>query len=411
MSTNALSYFARGLASSALLAVAALSSAQFSLNVVAFPIKPAYSGTNPSIAIPAGAIPTDSTARAVNSLGQVAGNATYSVGAPQGLYTGATGASPVGVASSAPSGAASLGFTALSSNGFGAGTASFAVGASSDKRQAFRYSGGTVTPLGTFGYNGTSTGAGVNASGTVVGDSINPAGNDRGFYATVGGGLVDIGTLPGGTDSAALAINDAGTIVGSASAEDGTNRAIIYQGGNMKELAPMVSSGFTFYGPTAAALSQSGGFIVGNSFASTPDFSFFGNRAFLNTGASATSAGTTVVIPFLYNNKGMTVTGVNSLGWAVGFTTNTSNANTGFLYANGALIDLSTLLPAGYSFGAASITGITDNGYLSATLVGPGSTGSFAALLQITPQAVPEPTTLAALGLGALVVLRRRRRA
>lgn len=69
----------------------------------------------------------------------------------------------------------------------------------------------TVTDLGTLG-GSSSHAASVNASGQVVGDSLNATGKDRAF-AYWHGTMIDLGTL-GGDFSSASGINDNGQVVG-----------------------------------------------------------------------------------------------------------------------------------------------------------------------------------------------------
>lgn len=86
---------------------------------------------------------------------------------------------------------------------------------------AFRYSGGVMTNLGTLGGLASAATA-INSTGTVVGWADLASGASHAFSDS-GGVMTDLGTLDGGAGtSKALAINSAGEIAGWSTAAGGT---------------------------------------------------------------------------------------------------------------------------------------------------------------------------------------------
>ncbi len=74
--------------------------------------------------------------------------------------------------------------------------------------------------------------------------------------------MTDLGTLPGFSESQANGINDGGQVVGWAYADDGTNRAFLYNNGKMTDLNTLIdlASGWTL---TWANAINDNGQIVG----------------------------------------------------------------------------------------------------------------------------------------------------
>jgi len=114
------------------------------------------------------------------------------------------------------------------------------VGASSNiggqPAQAFLYSGGVMTGLGTLG--GTSSYAdGINDSGQVVGQAFTNGLSQYHAFGYSSGVMTDLGTLPGAmySDSAATGINNSGQVVGYSYASSGIH-AFLYSGGAMTDL-------------------------------------------------------------------------------------------------------------------------------------------------------------------------------
>ncbi len=216
--------------------------------------------------------------------------------------------------------------------------------------QAFVYSNGTFQDLGTLPGGSWSAAYGINDAGTVVGYGTLGSGICRGFIWTAGGGMTEIGTF-GGANSYAYAVNQSGEVVGEASLASGYENAFVDIGGVMTDLGTLAG---------------------GNSWAY----------------------------------------GINDSGSIVGYSWSPSGADpTAFLYANGHMLDLNSLLAPGSGWQLFEAYGINDSG----DIVGSGLYDGVASSFLLTPggviNAVPEPSAILAIlvGLGLLASLRRRR--
>ena len=117
----------------------------------------------------------------------------------------------------------------------------------------------TVTDLGTLG-GSTSYAWAVNASGQVVGEAMNSAGNYRAF-AYWQGKMIDLGTLGGDFSSAAFGINDSGQIVGTASTATNADHAFLFSfaTGTMIDLGTLGGNN------SSAAAINNHGIVVGEA--------------------------------------------------------------------------------------------------------------------------------------------------
>ena len=270
---------------------------------------------------------------------------------------------------------------------------------------AFRVTGTTMTDLGTLG-GSNSAGTAINASGQVVGSS-DTAGNTQShaFRTTAGGTIVagsDLGTL-GGTFSQAFGINDSGQAVGYAETAGGllhafrtTATGAIVAGSDLGTLGGTFSQalGINASGQAVGYAETAGGLL----------------HAFRTTATGAIVAGSDL------GTLGGTFSeafAINASGHVVG-TSETSTAGVfhAFIFDGTAMFDLNSRLLG--STGGIVLTdalGINDSGQVVA--LGRGSDG-FTRSFLLGPAAVPEPGTLALLGIGSgglLVYLRGRRRA
>ncbi len=329
--------------------------------------------------------------------------------------------------------------TAINASGQVAG---YATTASGDTRPV-RYSGGTLTDLGTLG--GTfSYGYGINASGTVVGNSYTGT-VYRAFSAPVGGSITSLGSV-GTAGSYASAINDSGVAVGRS--WNVTNTGIdpaSYSGGSVTSL----STGGGFSGG-AGGINANGDIVGGIESAGTniTDLFLYHNGVLSDLGNMGGGGTFSEAFGTAINNSGLIVgsgnlseqgpdhafyysggafhdmgtlnggyqsgaSGVNSSGEIVGYSWlgNNGNNTAAFLYANGSMIDLNTLLPNNSGWQLATANGINDSGLIVGTGTINGQTHGYI-LDRGQASATPEPGSFALLGAGGLMAgyLRSRRR-
>lgn len=188
--------------------------------------------------------------------------------------------------------------------------------------QGFLWQNGTMSKLGTLG-GGQVEPLSINSSDMVTGKASVAGGA---FHAFIwqNGVMTDLGTLAGGTTSVGEAINDSGVVAGFATDSAGNDHAALWTNGQMTELPSL--TGFTV------------------SFANSE----------------------------------------NSKGWVVG-EANNGTGEVAVLWANGAIYNLNSFLPANTGWILGDATSINDHGQV----IGIGTDGG-----QLTGFELTLPTSL-----------------
>jgi probable HAF family extracellular repeat protein len=237
-------------------------------------------------------------------------------------------------------------------------------------KPAFLYTNGVRIPIND-GPPVPISAKAINNAGDVVGVLNNRA------YIFSGGNVTLLGTL-GGKYSAATGINNNGQVVGYADIPNSNDyRPFLYSNGKMSDLSSQLPNN-SF--PTAI---NNAGQVVGRT----------GFSGFLYSGGKVTLLGTLGGVtsnPAAINDAGQVVGSsyLNGYGGVVH----------AFLYKNGKMIDLNTMISPEYDFTLLEAFGINNKGQIVG--VGVGRSGPQAFLL--TPTDLPEPTSLMLLGTGAL---------
>ena len=250
----------------------------------------------------------------------------------------------------------------------------------------FLYSDGKLTDLGSLGYR-TWAGS-INATAQVVGASE----VDSNIWHAVlysDGELADLGTM-GGERSEAFSINDSGAIVGLSTVVDrGRFHAFLYVDGTFMDISPRE----TVYSSIALAINNAGQ-VVGT----------YDNRAFLYSEGHAIDLGVvgsanglndegdvvgsarfgSQTHAFLYSQGVMTDLGVlpgdinssagsiNSAGQIVGSSEGQGDFRFHpFLYSDGQMVPLQSLLPEGSGWRVFAGGGINEAGQITGTGIDP----------------------------------------
>ena len=183
----------------------------------------------------------------------------------------------------------------------------------------------------------------INSSGLAVGGGCIPG---MRAISMKDGVVTDLGTL-GGSTSLAFSVNASGQIVGSSdTTTPNVRHAFLYQNGAMTDLGPILGTTGSSYAGDINAVGQ-----IAGSAAPMGE----GPRAFIYD----TRDNSIIDLGAL---PGTTIRGtmaINASGQVVG-----SSGDRAFLYRDGAMIDLNTLLPANSGWVLKEAVGINDRGQI-----------------------------------------------
>jgi probable HAF family extracellular repeat protein len=279
---------------------------------------------------------------------------------------------------------------------------------------AFLYSGGMMTDLGTVGGR-NSYGYGINNAGQVTGYSWTTGNATDHAFLSTGGLMTDLGTL-GGSSSRGFGINNIGQVTGkSFTTGDATYSGFLYSGG------PMTNIGILANGRD---INDAGQFTVDSVLTG---FEYAINNSGQITGHYVESSGYSHA--FLYSGGSRTDLGtlggdysygyaINNIGQVTGYSFTTGNTDVHpFIYSDGVMSDLTTLIDPASGWVLRYTQGINDSGQIVGygNRIGSNSLRAFLLNPITSNAAVPEPTTWAtmlagfALMGGALRGTKRRR--
>jgi probable HAF family extracellular repeat protein len=192
------------------------------------------------------------------------------------------------------------------------------------ENHAFVFSTSGSTDLGTLG-GSFSTAAGLNDSGQVVGMSFLPGDSAMAAFLFNNGSMINLGTL-GGSFSSAIAINGLGQVTGDSSLpNDAAVHAFLWRAGVMTDLGTLGG------GASSAKFVNGAGMVAGFSETTNGD-----NHAFLFSDGTMHDLGT-------LGGSASVVSSLNDAGQMVGVAYTADDAEThGFLYSGGVMTDLRT---------------------------------------------------------------------
>ena len=318
-------------------------------------------------------------ASAINNAGQMAGFMRVPGGAHAFLYTDGDvrDLRTLGGTYSLVSG--------MSDNGMVTGYSALALDRSSN---AFIYANGTMRDLGTLPGGSTSGAASINNFGQVAG-AADTGTNERHAVLADSRGMRDLGTL-GGKHSSATGINNAGHVVGYSSlgGDELATHAFLYRDGVMTDLGDL--GGIGSYAQGINDRDQILGAVMDASQAARP---------FLYAGGELTMLGD---LGGRYSNAW----DLNNLGQVVGEATlpNDPESRRGFLYTDGKMLNINTLIDSGLGWTVASAMGINDSQQILGYACRSRELCRPVRLDPISPPPIPEPDSLAMLLAGLTLV-------
>lgn len=266
------------------------------------------------------------------------------------------------------------------SSGFGGGTTAFIWDSVNGMQNLGYLTGGTRD---SFAY-------GINDAGKVVGGSRTGTSGGHAFVWDAVNGMVDIGLLPGGGDSSqAYSINNSGLVVGD-SVVGSARIGFIWD--NVNGMQSIGSLSAVIQSSTAYDINDTGK-VAGVSKTDTNV-----NHAMIWDSVN----GMVDIHAGLVSSEAHSI---NNLGQVVGFGSDGVNG-VAFLWdqSNG-MRNINTLLNANSAgWNIRTAYGINNNGQIVGSGIFNGQLKAFIA----TPDAVPEPATMAVFAVGALIIARRR---
>lgn len=294
--------------------------------------------------------------------------------------------------------------------GLGINNAGQVTGVSNSGR-AYIYSNGVTTNLGTLGGD-TSYGLSINNLGQITGYSYLSGNNTAHAFVYSNGVMTDISN--GIDNSAGMGINDSGQV-----AIKSPNHSFLYSNGAITDLGSLGGTGaeahainnagqvtgisnITYGGANHAFLFSNGAMTDVETLGGTASFGYGINDAGQITGDSNSRA-------FIYSNGAMTLIGnlgggasygydINNLGQVTGSAYTANHSLNAFLFSDGVMTNLNTLIDPQSGWELQSGKGINDSGQITGIGYLNGSIHAYI----LTPVPEPEVYTMFAVGLALL---------